>query len=353
MNGISFLNYGFTWDEAFLSKFNLDKENKDDNFLGSILKFIADNPTEQILVLSDDYGVQMKSVLHKIPFLASPDKYLVLDDDKENQEIKKLSVELNLLKNRQPKLDFLFSNGKEFFSTSIDRPRPIVQHEIDLKMNSIKTEYPILVMDNEEKEEENSLKILRRGFNLFPKTPEKIEKYNAALESFYSEYEDFLKQEKIRFYKDQLTISIHLELSNIGTLPADDVDIYMHFPDGFILSENRPSEKLKKPELPDLAEFQMAMPKVSRLFNPIAFDYMKGKLKPDSGNFSIKKTNSYDVRQHLISLKHNEQISIRTLYCTFNNYEEAKNFSIDFNITSGNIVQKITGTLHVVINKKG
>lgn len=69
------------------------------------------------------------------------------------------------------------------------------------------------------------------------------------------------------------------------------------------------------------------------------------------GGFSIKKTNSYEVKNHFKSIKHNYKRRVNPLYVMFGRFEDAKSFEITYKITAGNMVGIEENSLHVIINK--
>jgi hypothetical protein len=69
--------------------------------------------------------------------------------------------------------------------------------------------------------------------------PESIKKYNEGLDSFFTGYERYLRKLAEFYAWESRTAAINLVLLNEGSKPADDVDIFMHFPDGFELFADR------------------------------------------------------------------------------------------------------------------
>src|SRR4029453_5982144 len=78
-------------------------------------------------------------------------------------------------------------------------------------------------------------------------TEEDKREYNAKLDEFYSSFRNFLK-ETVR-YCDYLSrmLTLNISLFNDGTAPGEEIDIYLHFPDGFELT----SQEAEAPLEPD------------------------------------------------------------------------------------------------------
>lgn len=83
-----------------------------DVFIASVLDYIHINPQDNLQIISNDLGVQLKCKAHKLKFLIPNEKYLISEEDAAEKEIKKLTFELNRVKNLQPKLRLQFDNGE-------------------------------------------------------------------------------------------------------------------------------------------------------------------------------------------------------------------------------------------------
>ena len=69
--------------------------------------------------------------------------------------------------------------------------------------------------------------------------PEEVDRYNSQLEDFFERYKRYVEADwKFRQYRS-LTVGLELLVVNEGTAPADDLDVYLHFPDGFLLFEEQ------------------------------------------------------------------------------------------------------------------
>lgn len=69
--------------------------------------------------------------------------------------------------------------------------------------------------------------------NLIPK--EEIERYNNEVDKFIPAYTKFISRNLEFENLKRRTFKLDIALANDGTSPAEDIDIYMHFPDGFQL----------------------------------------------------------------------------------------------------------------------
>jgi hypothetical protein len=190
---------------------------------------------------------------------------------------------------------------------------------------------------------------------------EHAQEYNEKLEAFYLEHEQYLV--RLQDYRNlrALTAELKIMLANEGTCPADDIDVYMHFPDGFRLVNgedlDEPPEPPKSPRKPatmqELIAGAAAMP---------AFNYPASLLNPrlpelnvprfrNISSPSIRRTKSYEVEVGVTKLKHTFNEELDPLYIVFPSFLEASSFSIDYRLHAGNAPDAMTGQLHVIVEK--
>jgi hypothetical protein len=192
-----------------------------------------------------------------------------------------------------------------------------------------------------------------------PPSKENIERYNSAIESFYGTYDAWLATKATLLNRKRWTICLSFILANSGTAPAEDIDVFLQFPDGFALYNDQnllqvPPEP-QPPQKPSgggvyITGFDVPV-HVPRI------DLMAEGVRPltlGPRNVSmpqIRQTNSYDVNLHIEQLKHNLIEALGPLYVVFNAYEAASSFSIAYEIVAANIPKPVQGKLHIIVQK--
>lgn len=319
-----------------------DKESKDDLFLASVLIYQKENPDDHIIVLTNDFGVRLKCKTRSIAYIAPPAKYLIEETDEVGRLIKKLTAERDHLKNLQPVLTMQFDNQQSYATFIVKEPLDDYTYHVDEKMKEIKLTYPYLTVDAEPTDNAGLITL-----KLHEKTPDKVAKYNTALDDFYLKYELYLKRIHGMNYKRSLTVELNLELANFGNTPGEDVDVYLHFPDGFTLQDKESYyDKESEPQPPELWRFDMAMPDMMGFLN-------RSTMFPsfDISSFSIKRTNSYDVRDEYKQVNHHHRYGFKKLFVVYDSFAEAKGFEITYIITAANMVEKSEGSLNINIDR--
>lgn len=323
----------------------LNFDEKDHRLIASMIQFSEGCDLNEILLCSNDIGPRLRAKMYGIKSLKLDSKYLIPDQiSEEEKEIKNLQRENQILKIRIPKLDVLFLDENKFLQIKI--PEEDYSNFVDFKtqrLKQIKIDNPYLEFTTPQGN------LLAQFYTL---TSSKIEEYNNKLDQFYSEYENAL--DKIFEYekKELLSFNIQLIIKNSGNSPAEDIDLHLHFPDGFELIES--SEKDKHPSLPKPPYEPKHALDFGHSASPIT-SYFYNQITPNTSlNFnspSIKKTNSYDVDFSRKKLKHGYSEQMEQLTIIFDSNSSINNFQIDFELSSGNVPDKLVGKLNVRFKK--
>jgi hypothetical protein len=332
-------------NQEVYDKNGLNFKEKDHRLIASIIQFSQEYDLTQILLCSNDIGPRLRAKTHNIESLKLDSKYLIPNQiSEEEKKIKELERENQKLKTRIPKLNVFFANGNKHQKIKIvEKDYSSFEDFKTQKLNEIKIENPYLIY-NEPK------------VNLFtqlgPLYASRIEAYNNRLNEFYSECEKTLYKVFEYEKRELLSFNIQLMIKNSGNSPAEDVDLHLHFPDGFELIES--SKKEKCPSLPN----PPYKPKNAFDFGPSSIPMIKSsysdmtaKTKLNLNPPSIKKTNSYDVDYSRKNLKHGYIEKLEELTIIFNSNSDINNFQIEFELSSGNIPDILTGKLNVMFEK--
>lgn len=139
-------------------------------------------------------------------------------------------------------------------------------------------------------------------------------------------------------------------------MPAEDIDIYFHFPDGFELFDldSYPIEPIEPNEpnrprsawglIPPILNY-----KIPALYNTI--DNVPN-IRSNVSSPSIKKTNSYDVNLNVAKLKHNKAAVLGKMFVQFENSDSAINFKVDYEIRCSNVPKLVIGHLNFINEPK-
>lgn len=337
------------------SQYQLSKEVSDDELIASILYFKTDFPTQRAVLVTSDFGLILlgKAKRQGIEAFKLPDSYKLPEEpDPNEKKVSELQAEINRIKNTMPKVSLVFDHGKDHISFLLKRPNPpLTATEIETKITEIKNEHPLIQNVQQKPQQE--------GLNLYRITSEDINLYNQELVEYYGMYSEFLQKRESYERFQALTLELSIWVSNRGTAPAEDMDIYLHFPDGFNLF---PEERLPQPPQVPKAPKEPKSTLERLIGNPSIFspdfslmanmeDIHAPEPPSNISGLDIQRTHSYEVHFHVERLKHNIAEAADKIFINFASYDEAKSFEIEYSILVANLAKPTEGKLHVIVQK--
>jgi len=341
----------------------LQKEIQDDYLVASILFFQNENPHSETVLVTSDNGLLLTAKakrLHINTLILSDDQKLPEESDSQQRRIKELEEQLLRLKSASPALSLTFEDGNDFASFVVAAPIVKQSDYFDTHLTALIEKYPkmkkqTLPSDKNLSTVQSFLLSQLAGSMQTSITDESIDEYNKNLDEYFKSYRAFLEEELLVQNRLRRTVRLRFFLSNDGTTPAEDIDVNLHFPNGFALYRRNQLPKSPPPPTPP----EKPKPEFMRLFDasimhniaiPPSLNFPK--LPPPPGNvspFRIRPSKSFDVDFHVNRLKHNIRESIDPLFVIFDSYDATKSFNIQCRILAGNIPQPIDQQLHVII----
>jgi len=187
---------------------------------------------------------------------------------------------------------------------------------------------------------------------------DELKRYEKDLDDYIKKMHAYFKSETILNDYYSRLIKLRFVILNTGNKPAEDIDIFIKFPDGFeVLSEDelpKKSDEPRKPTPPRSLQDTLQSVKNFSIpeLNPIIpYDFNpKINLNLASGPH-IKKTNSYNVNYDIPKLKHGLRLELNPLYILFKSIVLSKSFHIKYSILADNLPEASDGTLNIVIYK--
>jgi hypothetical protein len=348
---------------------NLDRQEQDDSILATILEFRQTYPSNKICLISHDTGPRLRASSLSIKASDLSDTYLLVEEKSEEQkQIEKLKAENTLLKNTVPKMSLLFREEKPLLEWELVEYVVNADKYIEEYMTSERLRLPELIFDDHRATRKLIMKDPSglKGSDLLNSplfssiggmelSEQQVSDYNEELRKYLIKYEEYLGAKLVYKKRHGLSMPVDVVVHNTGNTPAIDIDIWMHFPDGFtMVSIDDYPKKPKPPKEPYKPKNRWDMPTfipgiASMLPSPFPTSSM-----PDL-NFNapdIRKTNSYEVEYYRKSLKHLQSDKLDGLVVTFDSFESAAGFTIDYRLIVSNIPQPVTGQLNVKVHKK-
>jgi hypothetical protein len=336
------------------SSHNLSRHIGDDWLLAAALELRDTSESGQVVLVTQDLGLKIKARTHEIRSASVPETYKLPDDlDEDQKKIKELEAQIRQIKMQMPALSLIFEDGTNRLRQILQLPRKTPPDVVPRELAELRAKFPKL---------DSALEIGREALLHSPPLSA-IHEYNKKLDSFYARFEKYI-HERDEFPQTQARqIQFDIRLLNTGNTPAEDIDILMHFPDGFTMFEDKeelplpPSEPLPPGQplsplqetLKGLQGFSVSQALAAQL-NPLTnFDFTPPVGPRNVSRPKIRKTNSYDVESHVEELKHNFTANLGRFFIGFDSWKSARSFSIDYDLYASNLPDKVEGKLHVIV----
>ncbi len=347
----------------------LDPNMSDDWFLAHIIEFRRAHNGADVKVITADLGLRLKCVALGLNTIELPTAYrLATSYDPAASRVKELQQEVARLRDRFPRLKLGFwvgDNLETHRSALLRKPEPLAEHQITDQLESERNRCQYVPPETP-----SSSKILTvAASKLFsaelknhfrelsrPSTTE-VKRYSGQLNGYIAIYRRYLLEMKA--YEDfwARTVRIDLTLQSVGAVPAEDIDIFLRFPDGLELKAGdrmppRPTRP-KPPKKPRSLYEQMTSPYVD-IDIPALQELLRPQNlyrteRPNLTGPIISTGNGYEVRFHIRRLKHQMKLDLDPLFVMFVTYEESHSFGFDYKIVAGNAPEPFLGELHIVI----
>lgn len=350
------------------AQLQLNKDIQDDHLIASIIMLQREKPDADVVLVTSDTALTLigKGRRQDISITTLPANLKLPEEvDQDQIRIRELEEKIRDLKSITPQISLVFADGSQYATFTQQQPIKMTEAEIAEKVNLIKKQYHQLEQQPQQRNKYTgqlaSLAEAMAHVNASMGTvllPEDIAKYNTKFDQFTQEYLEYLRKSTCYENLRRRTVKLSLFVANDGTAPAEDIDVFLHFPDGFEImdKDNFPKEP-KPPTPPDTPKTQMqrmmeSITVSTSLFSPIMGRMPNGIISPNNiSDPNIRKTDSYEVTFDILRIKHKLREAVEPLFIVFDSFVAVKSFHIDYKLLAGNIPKEVTGQLHLIINK--
>jgi len=341
--------------------YGLDTRWNDDVLLSSIIQFKQKNPEANVLLITQDTGPKLSCLHLKIQSLELPDKYkLPSEEDPLIRENRQLRNDLLKLQMASPKL-ILSLKGLEdncdFLRITLEHASMMNEKSKNELLSEMTKTYPKMTYPRINNTLSKQVGVNLGGFwdNIMPES--EFTRYNNEVDAYREKYSEYL--DKLATFKTlpDRTLRLNIEIRNIGQQPADDVDIQIHFPDGFLMYSNEdfanepfPPTIPQKPR--DKMQIMVDQANKGLGFNILDIPRHFPNIPKIDNSFSLDKTNSYLLKKHFKRIKHGQLERIDPVFIVFESFNDAKSFKFGYSISAANMRETIDSTFHIVIEKQ-
>jgi predicted ribonuclease YlaK len=192
-------------------KYHLSRDCQDDHLVASIIEVRDAHPDAKVLLLANDIGLKLKARHQGIKTFCLPNELQLPEEPDPNEKrIKELEQENRLLKSRIPQLKLSFN--KDLNHTLFSLTKPVAElsgDEIENHLKRVRLKYPKRSIGGS-----GGVLGSIASMGLMNYSSEDISKYNAELELFYIDYEEYLVQSSRYKNRQYRTVSQWQEISS-------------------------------------------------------------------------------------------------------------------------------------------
>jgi hypothetical protein len=322
-------------------EFGLVRDVADDWLVAHAIQLAASPTAKERALVTADLGLEMKAARH-ITCTEPPAEYKLPEEPTaEEKKLQELERTLREFQNAAPAIHLAFEQDST--STTVLCYEHLVPPDLDIDPVVRKqiAKYPKRHV-SPSNPNATGLASLLAGLSTTSAD------YDSELDTYFQEYRQHLNEmKKVSQWYSRAT-PFRVYAFNTGGAPAEDVDIKIHFPDGFLVLKEKQLPKFpEEPEPPETPEERMnSRFNLPTLYSPALDHYRMPDISPKNVNLlTVKKTNSHDATFHIVRLKHQGAEALPTVYLKFDS--EPFSFSVDYRMVAGNIPNPVTGSLHV------
>lgn len=379
------------YDVVDFEAYRLQRASADDELIAAMLSHREKSPGIRLVLVSDDSGPRMTAASLGM-WVVRPDEGDRLEPEqdpkvKENAELKK---EIATLRHKEPRLSLALDcpglaepSGRLHVKVPSVPPEPLREWEDALRRAN--DSIPVILSPDDdmragaernldsgdetvEADLEPMVNSTLKGMFSQSIPREEFERYARERQGALDAFAASLRENWQRGNERQRGFFLNLLVCNDGSVPADDVDVSLHIPDGpeaerVSMSEQEHLEQLdplgEPPFIPSLPRpparprtaVQLALSGVNTNFTmpPSLHQPMSANITR-VGGMVLRRTNSFDATEHFERIKHGYSYKLETLRLWFPLSVTPKSFSITYRITAANLAVPAEGVLHVILN---
>jgi hypothetical protein len=277
------------------------------------------------------------------------------EPDPLEKKYKQLERENIELKTSMPRLCLKFAGGNDRLTYTITPPTPVTPAEIEHESKLIRLKHKKLNDIRAEVDNGNIIGMSKSALfgNVTSMSEDEINEFDSLMDKFYDSYAEWLRKKAVYAELVSQTVELSFTLWNEGSSPATDIDVSLHFPDGFLMVT-----KAEYPAQPREPQPPQPMNKLARamsqLGRSIAFPNFQIPSLSGLDNVSgpgLRRTNSYEANYHVPRLKHEDFGHLGTLLVIFSESEPPFSFPINYRIHAANVPKSIEGKLQVILKE--
>lgn len=339
-------------EEVDWGSLGLNSSNSDDRIIAVTIVSKEKSAGDDILIVTADFGMKLKAKNHGIKVVSPPNDWKRETKDSRDKEIAVLQANLQKYQSALPDVQLLLSTG--------DNLVPVLKISKDGLLVDLPTDEDIEAKLEQERKEVKpigTVNTINQGFI----SKKEILIYNEEVREYIKKYRKYLNDVK-EIQELCLTIELSPVLINEGNSPAENIDIFLEFPNDWLnfpndielLDKANLLEIPEKPARPNPPKSDIAsivsgfqIPFLSRSVSTPISPYVDRRPVNQIGP-EINKS-EMSVHYWLNNLKHGMKGHLKSIYVWYSSVNAINTFQIKYSIYIGNHPKVKEGDLVVVI----
>lgn len=363
-----------------MAALDLDPAWNDDVLVASALDYQRANEGVRVVLVTQDGYPRIKAGGLGLPVLSlAGDLKLPAEEDpteKENRELKRQLQQLQALK---PALDLQFVDGAgKTRHVEIRDPGTLTAAEIAAAVQQMEERYPPVDALRARASTRSStvqhggdpdglgalLRDVARAREIErmmhgPTSDAEYTRYAKERAAYLTEYADYLPRLRKHECARARSFALEVELINTGSVPALDIDVHLHIPDGVLVSDEEQERRAPKAPAPPQRprnSTDLLRDAVTSSFGPTpyipqlpSFEGLRAATPRNVSSLDIQETESYDIRCHVQRVKHGRAEKLPAVYISVPKGAPVRPFQVTYTLHAANLPQPVNGTVNVVL----
>jgi hypothetical protein len=344
------LSFRLVHPAGILAETSLSAEVRDDVLVASMLAFKADHPDHDLVLVSDDADARFTARSFNLSVFEPPDDLRLQDvPDEQERELAEARREIERLRSARAKLDLRFAETP--------KGAPL---RVTLEPSQEMTTEALAAATREERLRRTLPDDMIMAARFMGLTSSRTTDYKNKLSDYLERYHQYLIESWEYREGRKRSFLVRLEVWNTGTAPANDLDVDLHFPDGFSLQEAEDDDNEDDPKAPEppsvpLSPLQEALEGIGHYDLRPLTDFriptqtiVRGL---DPHQLRIQRSESYDVTGTIKRVKQGRHFSFNPLRLQFDSDSNVTSFSIHYHLQPVELPQPVEDDIHVVVTR--
>jgi hypothetical protein len=322
----------------------LSRDWNDDVLLGHALRAARRNPTADVEFVTADTALRFKALRFRVPTRQPPDTERLPDEPDPNEKsLAEVRQELAALKSAAPVLRLSFVNGDPPLRLTVRRYGPVSAAELETALNKVKSAFPLLETQADRERRRGPM----RGLTVSLISDDQVLASNARRERYFAEVRRYIESLHEADPRAR-TVRIDLRLENVGTKPAEHVQLDLEVDARNVALASSPPKPPPWPEKPPKAyAFDVNLLLGSRDWASHIHDLRRAG-PPDLSSIAVEGTRAFLQTTRLM---HTRTERCAPLFVTFNHPTDVTSFGVRYSVVAANCPKPLEGQLNVVVTQ--